>query len=882
MKNILKYAFLLVLFICFMINVKADLKDYSGGKTGSLGNMSGGEWSTYSVGLKISIVNSSNVVEDSQIFLNKNGENFSVNGMFAASSNKPKTHQSPKIKWVDGSEVDTYNVSFLPTQWTTGSTMVNLYNILENNNYKNLKSLIEHNSLKSSLSPGDYILVEPMTKVKGYYGTAYELANAFIKESECSTKKTFCYVYTKDIFSGNKNQKNGGIFYNTIYLSSNISALGLKKHTDSGSDIYKSRRSCFKSKTCGRGIGVFEYNDIYPSDLTIIYHSNGATTKTYQGKAFTDDSNIPKQVVAKGKKVDNGLYNIQNKDYLYLSKTEADSTGKWLLGSEISATKLDQNTPITWDGAKAKIGDTIIADLSTGSKTIHVYADWLFNQLTVIYHGNGGYTSEGQAIVQDEIKFGDYYTIRGVDLFTRNDHSFVGWTTNEDGTGYNWTNWKGIWNLNNGYNGIENNELHLYAKWQDSCHFEFNRDSTPANRLEMYKNYSIHSANTSSRRNLLNFTIPDAETACGNYTPDYQPNNACLMTDQINDLTENKFTYENLSDYNDVITSSSTQDISYCLTDFELTKGANVNYNSNQRVKAGTMVFNINETDAVAIGELTKTCYIHKNVYNNYIGDITRENFINPDDYISTLTLDGVELDKAFIKQDPVSTLEGDFYKVVGKVNIEYKPTKVCVERLTGKYPVDCSNTSQVRTLGYGVLSKFNDDPSSTQSFNFRISVGGKFSFDSETACQYNVEREIIKYPDSSPKGKLDLEFRIIDIKKPFNRNTKINWCDGNDCSKDNDVVKKYIINSINSYGLDKDGNKKEPIYKIILDADSINTIRKYNEKNQYTYYKLINNKDNDLVNAFVYDLKNGVLNQYKEDNTVDYSFGTLKYRLEY
>ena len=35
------------------------------------------------------------------------------------------------------------------------------------------------------------------------------------------------------------------------------------------------------------------------------------------------------------------------------------------------------------------------------------------------------------------------------------------------------------------------------------------------------------------------------------------------------------------------------------------------------------------------------------------------------------------------------------------------------------------------------------------------------------------------------------------------------------------------------------------------------------------------------MVNAFVYDLKNGVLNQYKDDNTIDSSFGTLKYKLE-
>ena len=37
---------------------------------------------------------------------------------------------------------------------------------------------------------------------------------------------------------------------------------------------------------------------------------------------------------------------------------------------------------------------------------------------------------------------------------------------------------------------------------------------------------------------------------------------------------------------------------------------------------------------------------------------------------------------------------------------------------------------------------------------------------------------------------------------------------------------------------------------------------------------------DNNYVNAFVYDLKNGVLNQYEDDDSINFSFGTLKYQL--
>ena len=39
----------------------------------------------------------------------------------------------------------------------------------------------------------------------------------------------------------------------------------------------------------------------------------------------------------------------------------------------------------------------------------------------------------------------------------------------------------------------------------------------------------------------------------------------------------------------------------------------------------------------------------------------------------------------------------------------------------------------------------------------------------------------------------IELEFRSIDTKEPFNRKTMSNWSDKEDNSKDNDTVKKYI-----------------------------------------------------------------------------------------
>ena len=46
------------------LTIKADLIDYSGGNTGSSGSIGSGSWSSKYVGVKISIVNSSNKLED--------------------------------------------------------------------------------------------------------------------------------------------------------------------------------------------------------------------------------------------------------------------------------------------------------------------------------------------------------------------------------------------------------------------------------------------------------------------------------------------------------------------------------------------------------------------------------------------------------------------------------------------------------------------------------------------------------------------------------------------------------------------------------------------------------------------------------------------------
>lgn len=371
------------------------------------------------------------------------------------------------------------------------------------------------------------------------------------------------------------------------------------------------------------------------------------------------------------------------------------------------------------------------------------------------------------------------------------------------------------------------------------CEIDFEKDSSISNRLKLYARYKF--------RNLLNFKDKTtAIEACSVYDPDYDPQNECLSTDQVNNATKNKFTNKNLSDYNDTITAY-PDSISYCLTDFELTKGPNVNYDVNTRVNAGRMIFNIDKEDSVAEGTLTRTCYIHKNEYNKYSVDITKENFIKLSDYMGKITLAGVELNQEITKSIPTSTLEGDFYKVEGTVEITYKPNPVYAEAITGQtegcLDGEGNPKDSCRIIGYGVASKFVDGKKLTpteatpliRNFNFSItpSTNSIFTFGSGNACKYKVNPEIIKYP--TEKGNIDLEFRVVDTTNPFNRNTKSNWSDGTNNNKNNQTVKDHITNNNvnNSYNRTGEGslytNQTDGTKRIILTPDLVQKIRDYN-----------------------------------------------------
>ena len=194
-----------------------------------------------------------------------------------------------------------------------------------------------------------------------------------------------------------------------------------------------------------------------------------------------------------------------------------------------------------------------------------------------------------------------------------------------------------------------------------------------------------------------------------------------------------------------------------------------------------------------------------------------------------------------------------DTYEYETTYNLDLE--EIYLEKISGKV-VETPTIGKTDTV-FGLLSKFNDREGSIE---FKVIYNGDTRY---SECKYSLESKIVDLQNS----RLNLEFRVVDTEKPFNRTTMSNWSDGLDDSKNNAVVQKYIKDAVNSYGLDENGNKViNPKYKITLTPTDIKIIREFNKENPYDNYEAYCNRNNECKDAFVYDLTKGQLNRYENN----------------
>lgn len=267
-------------------------------------------------------------------------------------------------------------------------------------------------------------------------------------------------------------------------------------------------------------------------------------------------------------------------------------------------------------------------------------------------------------------------------------------------------------------------------------------------------------------------------------------------------------------------------------------------------------------------GNIKKTCYLtNSKDYSSNDIDIVVAFGNNTGGTIPEV------LPSNIIEATKITEDKGHFKKITFEKRLSYDLNEVYLERISGRV----IDKSLATIKGRGLIVPFNQT-NNTVPFEVKV-IDGSFTFNMNTtgACRYETLPEVIIYPeekkqiDGTNRGQLEIEFRTIDTTKPFDRAPKSNWVSNDTWSLENqnNLIKNYIMNSTNSYGI-KDNVKQTPKYKIKLTSDDIQIIKKYNKVHEYDDYNFYC-KNNICLSKFLTSLKNG---EYLEEA------GTLTNRL--
>ena len=422
--------------------------------------------------------------------------------------------------------------------------------------------------------------------------------------------------------------------------------------------------------------------------------------------------------------------------------------------------------------------------------------------------------------------------------------------------------------------------------------------------LELYKEYPQYNG-------LLNFVSPSCQkVSCQKK----QVETSCLSANNVT-LDGYLFSKYNLSCYDNAITDPVTGEYkTFCKDKFIIIN--NLGYDKFYS-KAGkflikeegnvfgmkTLKFNTNYgvstsvlTPFVATSIVDRTCYTIDSSFNInksdipslelYFGDndnngyadklnITNFNSLVSDDLVNTSTLKSLldsSLTKVYNKiiedvksttSDFFDTLDTNISKITNNPFIEkeernyygYNLNSFYIQKYTGKISFD-SNEFNSSKIGKGIITGFNKSDSNGY-IPFKIKYRNEYvSYD----CKYVTEPEIIQYDirDKMNRGELQLEFRAVDSKEPFARETNSNWCDSlGNCNETNLKTLLYIKLRTNSYGMNPCGQKQKPLYTITLTSSDIQKIKNYNETNSYDNYSnpLYCDQEGNCMNSFLHQL---------------------------
>ncbi len=295
-----------------------------------------------------------------------------------------------------------------------------------------------------------------------------------------SSKATFENILTKGYGAGiaynettnktytikfNGNGNTGGSTASMIMtygVAKNLTANGFTKtgnvfsgwNTKSdGSGTSYSNKQSVKNLTSTQGATVTLYAQWEPHILTVHYHANGGSTtstmfKLVDGYVYWNSLNMK---VSQNTEYNNtvGIFKASNYD---LYKT-GYTTSSW-------TTQASGGTEVPYDSTK-KTSD-FASNITTGDRSITLYAKWVPNIYTIKFDGNGntGGSTANMTMTYDVAK---NLTANG---FTKSGYHFSGWNTKADGSGTSYYNKQSVKNLTATHGAT----ITLYAQWDTNSY----------------------------------------------------------------------------------------------------------------------------------------------------------------------------------------------------------------------------------------------------------------------------------------------------------------------------------------------------------------------------------------------------------------------------
>lgn len=164
--------------------------------------------------------------------------------------------------------------------------------------------------------------------------------------------------------------------------------------------------------------------------LTVNYYSNGADYCEYCGTVIevSEDTNVlvaTHQLYYDDSQT-NGLFDVQNPDWLFLLKSNYDPTGYW--GTETDGgTLVHEHTQFVTGQA---VAEAFGLSLVNGNKSVDVYAQWELAEFDINYgDGEGSGTSPGTGFPQVGSGTVGQDTIISTTHPTKHGYTFLGWST---------------------------------------------------------------------------------------------------------------------------------------------------------------------------------------------------------------------------------------------------------------------------------------------------------------------------------------------------------------------------------------------------------------------------------------------------------------------